>query len=159
MAATWIGPNDVLHSSFLANLPSTASEPASKTPSEISYITPSTYVPSFTWDDTANLITSIVIALGSPDEAEEFGGPDRVSLVLRKGCSSCGGDDGRLLCGACKGPVYCSAGCQKKEWKAHKPVCKRQLELYAQPVDGGAEVLRERKQEHVHEAGCKHHHH
>ena len=165
VAATWIGPNTPLHPSFLANLPllSPFTPSAAQTiPSEISYITSSNYVPSFTWDDMANITTSIVIALGSPDEAEEFGGEDRVSLILRKGCQSCGKEDmaKRLLCGACKGPLYCSAECQKKEWKKHKPICKRQLELYAQEVDDGAEVLGARKQEaHVHEAGCKHNHH
>ena len=108
----------------------------------------------------ANITTSIVIALGSPDEAEEFGGSTRAALIVRKGCSSCGNEEmeKRLLCGACKGPVYCSAECQKREWKKHKPVCKRQVELYAQPVDEGAELLGEKKEGHVHAAGCKHHH-
>ena len=65
-----------------------------------------------------------------------------------------------MLCGACKGPGYCSPECQKREWKKHKPVCKRQVELYAQPVDDGAEIAGQgKKGGHVHEAGCKHNHH
>jgi len=32
---------------------------------------------------------------------------------------------GTLKCSACAVAQYCSAGCQKAHWKAHKPACSR----------------------------------
>lgn len=45
----------------------------------------------------------------------------------RDGCASCGGPGKPTLlrCGACKSISYCSAGCQKKDWKKHKPMCRK----------------------------------
>eukprot|EP00386_Alphamonas_edax_P012056 GDKI01037832.1.p1 GENE.GDKI01037832.1~~GDKI01037832.1.p1 ORF type:complete len:136 (-),score=42.16 GDKI01037832.1:222-629(-) len=44
-----------------------------------------------------------------------------VKIVDEKGehCYCCGGVEGLKKCSA----VYCSADCQKKSWKFHKPVC------------------------------------
>ena len=41
-------------------------------------------------------------------------------------CNSCrrGGDIQLLKCSRCKTVMYCSADCQKRDWKAHKPSCK-----------------------------------
>ena len=43
-------------------------------------------------------------------------------------CVSCGrtrADAGSLMrCGGCKKIEYCSAACQKADWKKHKPACK-----------------------------------
>ena len=38
--------------------------------------------------------------------------------------SLCSGTDAQLKCSACRCVYYCSATCQKKDWKAHKLQCK-----------------------------------
>jgi len=40
-------------------------------------------------------------------------------------CAKCGGagKPKLLVCSRCKGTYYCSAACQKEDWKAHKKVC------------------------------------
>jgi len=45
----------------------------------------------------------------------------------RDGCARCGGPGKPklLVCGACKSTSYCSAGCQKEDWKKHKLMCKK----------------------------------
>ena len=45
----------------------------------------------------------------------------------RDGCARCGGPGKPklLVCGACKAISYCSAGCQKEDWKKHKQTCKK----------------------------------
>lgn len=51
----------------------------------------------------------------------------RVSEGNRDGCARCGGPGKPklLVCGACKSISYCSAGCQKEDWKKHKQTCKK----------------------------------
>jgi len=43
------------------------------------------------------------------------------------GCARCGGPGKPklLVCGGCKSTSYCSARCQKEDWKKHKPMCKK----------------------------------
>ena len=55
---------------------------------------------------------------------QRFGGK---SEEHRGRCARCGGSgEPRLLvCGGCKSISYCSTGCQKEDWKNHKPACKR----------------------------------
>lgn len=45
----------------------------------------------------------------------------------RDGCARCGGPGKPKLlnCGACKSTSYCSAACQREDWKKHKRVCKK----------------------------------
>lgn len=52
---------------------------------------------------------------------------DEDSKERRDGCARCGGPGKPklLVCGACKSTSYCSAGCQKKDWKEHKLACKK----------------------------------
>jgi hypothetical protein len=42
-------------------------------------------------------------------------------------CARCGGPGKPklLVCSACKSSSYCSAGCQREDWKKHKLVCKK----------------------------------
>ena len=42
-------------------------------------------------------------------------------------CRKCGGlgKPKLLFCGACKGVSYCSADCQKADWKTHKVTCRK----------------------------------
>ena len=42
-------------------------------------------------------------------------------------CARCGGPGKPklLVCSACRSTSYCSAGCQKEDWKKHKLVCKK----------------------------------
>ena len=44
-----------------------------------------------------------------------------------KRCQKCRGfgKPKLLVCGGCKGVSYCSAGCQKADWKAHKGACRK----------------------------------
>jgi len=45
----------------------------------------------------------------------------------RDGCARCGGPGKPklLVCGGCKTTNYCSAGCQREDWKKHKAMCKK----------------------------------
>ena len=54
------------------------------------------------------------LATATPPEAE-------------KRCQECGGlgKPKLLVCGGCKGVSYCSAGCQKADWKIHKGICRK----------------------------------
>ena len=40
-------------------------------------------------------------------------------------CAACGSADPPLMCGGCRGAPYCSAACQKRDWRAHKAACKQ----------------------------------
>ena len=62
-------------------------------------------------------IADAVVKRFNKEELDELG--DR--------CASCGspGKPKLLVCGACKSINYCSAGCQKEDWKKHKLVCKK----------------------------------
>jgi hypothetical protein len=63
-------------------------------------------------------------------ETEVLGsGTDNKIGRAQLGCNNCSRvcrPDGRSLlqCSVCKFTCYCSAECQKKDWKAHKKVCK-----------------------------------
>jgi hypothetical protein len=82
------------------------------------------------WVSAAPFVTRIAIGpiFGVP-YVESVGGfmntISEESDVAR--CARCGGPGKPklLVCGACKSTSYCSAGCQKEDWKKHKLVCKR----------------------------------
>ncbi|KAI9656846.1 MAG: hypothetical protein M1821_003485 [Bathelium mastoideum] len=67
------------------------------------------------------------------DKIKENEGPDKlVQKIANGGCFTCGrdrkknatGDSAELLtCSRCKIARYCSAECQKKDWKDHKRLC------------------------------------
>jgi hypothetical protein len=44
------------------------------------------------------------------------------SLLPPMHCAVCG-EPATKCCAACGGPAYCSAACQKSQWKTHKPAC------------------------------------
>lgn len=47
------------------------------------------------------------------------------NLIKKEGCYNCGkGGGGLLRCARCKKASYCSAECQKADWKKHKQVCR-----------------------------------
>jgi len=51
-------------------------------------------------------------------------GSKAVPRLPRPSCSACGLADAPKRCGACGGPAYCDAECQKKHWRAaHKTAC------------------------------------
>jgi hypothetical protein len=64
-------------------------------------------------------VGGFVSAMVERDEEEPGGRHD--------GCARCGGPGKPklLLCGACKSTSYCSAGCQREDWKKHKIMCKK----------------------------------
>lgn len=39
-------------------------------------------------------------------------------------CGCCGEPNADMRCGRCQGMYYCSAECQRKDWKIHKQGCK-----------------------------------
>lgn len=47
----------------------------------------------------------------------------KMPMTFTRTCQVCS-KPGTLRCGACKTIRYCSAECQKKDWKTHKQVCK-----------------------------------
>ena len=44
---------------------------------------------------------------------------------MAKSCAVCGKSDGLKFCGGCKDRCYCSAGCQRSDWKTHKASCQK----------------------------------
>ena len=88
------------------------------------------------WESATPFVTRIAIGpiFGVPyvESVGDFAGMAQMRERLRSGserfrCASCGGlgKPKLLLCGACKKISYCSAGCQKEDWKMHKSVCKK----------------------------------
>ena len=88
------------------------------------------------WASAAPFVTRIAISpiFGVP--CVEGGGvfPDTPARrldeepeKLRDRCANCGGTrkPKLLVCGGCKSIGYCSAGCQKEDWKKHKSACKK----------------------------------
>jgi hypothetical protein len=77
------------------------------------------------WDSAAPFVTRIAIGpiFGVPyvESVDDFMNTD----VER--CARCSGPGKPklLVCGACKTTTYCSAGCQKEDWKKHKLACKK----------------------------------
>ena len=68
----------------------------------------------------------------SPFVEEPQTGKGATGLSMRKGdgCYACGvekAENGKALlrCGKCRTAKYCSAKCQKEDWKEHKKVCKK----------------------------------
>jgi len=84
------------------------------------------------WKSAAPFVTRIAIGpiFGVP-YVESVGGfmqsvVQELDKERRDGCAHCGGPGKPklLVCGTCKSTSYCSAGCQKEDWKKHKLVCK-----------------------------------
>jgi len=85
------------------------------------------------WESAAPLVTRIAIGpiFGVP-YVESVGGFAKTLIQelneeRHDGCARCGGPGKPklLVCGTCKSTSYCSAGCQKEDWKKHKLVCKK----------------------------------
>ena len=55
------------------------------------------------------------------------------SLPIAGPCSLCG-NHARKTCSVCY-KLYCSSGCQRQDWKQHKPVCKPKHRAVLQPTD------------------------
>lgn len=78
------------------------------------------------------------IGIGPTSVADRFAGLTVNDIEVIKGtCFTCGAEsksDGKALmkCAACKVAEYCSAECQKADWKAHKGICKQLEELNGQ---------------------------
>jgi tetratricopeptide (TPR) repeat protein len=49
-------------------------------------------------------------------------------------CNACGKTTSLMNCKRCKSVAYCSAECQRRDWKAHKPTCQR-AEFAGAPCD------------------------
>ena len=63
-------------------------------------------------------------ASGSPSTAATAEPPAAASPQPRKSCWSCGATGVPMKkCSVCAVAVYCGAGCQKADWKAHKKQC------------------------------------
>ena len=77
------------------------------------------------WDSAAPFVTRIAIGpiFGVP-YVESVG--DFMNTDVKR-CARCGGPGKPklLVCGACKTTTYCSATCQKEDWKKHKLACKK----------------------------------
>jgi len=88
------------------------------------------------WEFATPFVTRIAIGpiFGVP-YAESVGGfmdamvqrLDKEFKECSDRCARCGGPGKPrlLVCGGCKTTSYCSAGCQKKDWKKHKAMCKK----------------------------------
>jgi hypothetical protein len=62
-------------------------------------------------------------------DAAWAGEPSHWCMTERRACATCEakGDDGveLQLCSGCGFTRYCSAACQKADWRGHKAICKR----------------------------------
>ena len=84
------------------------------------------------WESAAPFVTRIAIGpiFGVPYIESvgdfKFRNTMREESDLER-CARCGGPGKPrlLVCGACKSISYCSAGCQREDWKKHKLVCKK----------------------------------
>ena len=88
------------------------------------------------WSSAVPFVTRIAIGpiFGVPYVEDVGGLIEKTMQELEKEseehhdrCARCGGQGNPklLVCGACKSTKYCSAGCQKGDWKKHKLVCKK----------------------------------
>ena len=88
------------------------------------------------WESAVPFVTRIAIGpiFGVPYIESVGGITDKVTqqfdkeLGERSGkCTRCGspGKPKLLVCGGCKSAKYCSAGCQREDWKKHKTACKK----------------------------------
>jgi len=86
------------------------------------------------WESAAPFVTRIAIGpiFGVPYVEGVGGIADALAQQFNREehgdrCARCGspGKPKLLVCGVCKNTNYCSAGCQKEDWKKHKLVCKK----------------------------------
>jgi len=88
------------------------------------------------WASAAPFVTRIAIGpiFGVPYIEDVGGFTDTVIRAIDEDfkkphdmCARCGGSGKPklLACSGCKSISYCSADCQKEDWKKHKPMCKR----------------------------------
>ena len=88
------------------------------------------------WASAAPFVTRIAIGpiFGVPYIEDVGGFMDTVMRGIgeevkksRDMCARCGGSGKPklLVCSGCKSISYCSADCQKEDWKNHKPTCKK----------------------------------
>jgi hypothetical protein len=54
---------------------------------------------------------------------QRSGQPAKLPRLPRGCCAGCG-EEATKRCGACGGPFYCGAACQRQDWKAHRAACK-----------------------------------
>jgi len=52
---------------------------------------------------------------------EDVGTGDQGELLA---CKVCGKVEGAQRCSRCRAVSYCGKGCQKADWKVHKPACR-----------------------------------
>ena len=62
---------------------------------------------------------------GNPFTRDVEKGMESVRKKLCPGnvCAVCGRGGAKKTCANCKGRVYCSVACQRRDWKDHKPTC------------------------------------
>ena len=82
------------------------------------------------WESARPFVTRIALGpiFGVP-YIESVGGfaEAMANKELVDKCAQCGGPGKPklLVCGGCRSTSYCSAGCQKEDWKKHKVTCKK----------------------------------
>ena len=80
------------------------------------------------WESATPFVTRIAISpIFEVPYVQGFGGIDEELDGHRDKCTRCGGrgKPKLLVCGACKTTKYCSAECQKEDWKKHRAICKK----------------------------------
>ena len=79
--------------------------------------------------------TAVAPASAASASAAAEAGPS----TMERACGACGAVDPPLRCSACRGARYCSAECQKRDWRAHKAACKqRQREMMSAATPSAA---------------------
>ncbi len=82
-------------------------------------------------ESVRRLVTPSAATFGGA--AAEVGAGARAAVLVcsRVGCAAPPGAAPLQLCGACKAARYCSAACQKLDWKAHKVKCRKRAAALA----------------------------
>lgn len=62
---------------------------------------------------------------------------------LVRACKVCAFDKARSVCSRCRGVYYCSADCQKADWKAHRLTCQPPTPLFVVPQPNTAAYIME----------------
>lgn len=86
--------------------------------------------------------SSAAAAAGSPAPAGASASqPQQQSAAPHKQCAHCGTTEGKLLrCRGCRTVYFCSDGCQRANWAAHKAACREVQAQRAAAAGSGGEA-------------------
>lgn len=92
--------------------------------------------------ESSSAAAAAAAAVGSPAPAGASASqPQQQSAAPHKQCAHCGTTEGKLLrCRGCRAVYFCSAGCQRANWAAHKAACREVQAQRAAAAGSGGEA-------------------